>query len=98
MTALRIHLIKLSASFLRSWRMTRRNAMTVFEIVFWPVVGLLSVGLMTSFLRLGEASTLFVLTGTLAFSVVHVCQIDVAYAVLFDISAQRVKHQFLRAS
>jgi ABC-2 type transport system permease protein len=95
MTALRINLIKVSASFLRSWRMTRRNAMTVFEIVFWPVVGLLSVGLMTSFLRLGEAPTVFVLTGTLAFSVVHVCQIDVAYAVLFDMWAKSVKHQFL---
>jgi ABC-2 type transport system permease protein len=75
--------------------MTRRNAMTVFEIVFWPVVGLLSVGLMTSFLRLGEGPTLFVLTGTLAFSVVHVCQLDVTYAVLFDMWAKSAKHQFL---
>jgi ABC-2 type transport system permease protein len=95
MTPIRGDLIKVSAAFLRSWRMTRRNAMTVFEIVFWPVVGLLSVGLMTSFLRLGEAPTLFVLTGTLAFSVVHVCQLDVTYAVLFDIWAKSVKHQFL---
>ncbi|HEV8673458.1 MAG TPA: ABC transporter permease [Methylomirabilota bacterium] len=95
MTAAGRHLTKTSAFFLRSWRMTRRNTMTVFEVVFWPVVSLLSVGLMTSFLRLGEAATLFVLTGTVAFSVVQVCQLDVTYAVLFDMWAKSVKHQFL---
>jgi ABC-2 type transport system permease protein len=88
-------LIKASAFFLKSWRVTRRNPITVFEVVFWPVVGLLSVGLMTTFLRLGAEATLFVLTGTIAFSVVHVCQIDVAYSVLFDMWAKSVKHQFV---
>jgi len=87
--------VKASAFFLKSWRVTRRNPMTVFEVVFWPVVGLLSVGLMTTFLRLGADATVFVLTGTIAFSVVHVCQIDVAYSVLFDMWAKSVKHQFL---
>jgi ABC-2 type transport system permease protein len=88
-------LTKTSAFFLKSWRMTRRNAMTVFEVVFWPVVGLLSVGLMTTFLRVGADATVFVLTGTVAFSVVQVCQLDVAYSVLFDMWAKSVKHAFL---
>src|SRR4029450_9810571 len=28
-------LVKVSAFFLRNWRMTHRNVFTVFEIVFW---------------------------------------------------------------
>lgn len=95
MSRVRVELTKVSAFFLKNWRMTRRNALTVFEVVFWPVVGLLSVGLMTTFLGLGPDATVFVLVGTLAFSIVHVCQLDVAYAVLFDMWAKSVKHQFL---
>lgn len=95
MSVLSGELTKTSAFFLKSWRMTRRNVMTVFEVAFWPVVGLLSVGLLTEFLRLGADAAVFVLIGTLAFSVVHVCQLDVAYAVLFDMWAKSVKHQFL---
>ena len=88
-------LVKVSAFFVRNWRMTRRNTFTLFEVAFWPVVGLLSVGLMTTFLRLPPDAVVFVLTGTLALSVVQVCQLDVAYAVLFDIWSKSVKHEFL---
>ncbi|HSE95955.1 MAG TPA: ABC transporter permease [Methylomirabilota bacterium] len=87
--------IKVSAFFQRNWRMTHRNVFTVFEVVFWPVVSLLSVGLMTTFLRLPPETVVFVLVGTLALSVVQVCQLDVAYAVLFDMWSKSVKHQFL---
>jgi ABC-2 type transport system permease protein len=86
---------KTSAFFLKSWRMTRRNALTVFEVVFWPVVSLLSVGLMTAFLGVAPRTTLFVLIGTVAFSVVQVCQLDVAYVVLFDMWGKSLRHQFL---
>ena len=86
---------KTSAFFLKSWRMTRRNALTVFEVVFWPVVSLLSVGLMTTFLRVAPETTVFVLIGTVAFSVVQVCQLDVAYVVLFDMWGKSLRHQFL---
>jgi ABC-2 type transport system permease protein len=88
-------LIQTSAFFLKSWRMTRRNVMTVFEVVFWPMVGLMSVGLLTTFLRLPPEATIFVLTGAVAFSVCQVCQLDVAYAVLFDMWSKSVKHEFL---
>jgi ABC-2 type transport system permease protein len=87
--------IKVSAFFQRNWRMTHRNIFTVFEVVFWPVVSLLSVGLMTAFLQLPPETVVFVLVGTLALSVVQVCQLDVAYAVLFDMWSKSVKHQFL---
>jgi ABC-2 type transport system permease protein len=88
-------LVKVSAFFLRSWRMTRRNAFTVFEIVFWPVVNLLSVGLLTTFLGVTAETMVFVLVGTFALSTVQVCQLDVAYAVLFDMWAKSVKHQLV---
>jgi ABC-2 type transport system permease protein len=87
--------IKTSAFFLKSWRMTRRNALTVFEVVFWPVVSILSVGLLTAFLGVDRRTTVFVLIGTLAFSIVQVCQLDVAYVVLFDMWGKSVRHQFL---
>jgi len=95
MTAIRSELVKTSAFFLKGWRMTRRNALTVFEVVFWPVVSLLSVGLMTAFLGVAPETTVFVLIGSLAFSVLQVCQLDVAYSVLFDMWGKSVRHQFL---
>ena len=95
MSALAGDVAKVSAFFLKGWRMTRRNALTVFEVVFWPVVSLLSVGLMTAFLGVAPETTVFVLIGTLAFSVVQVCQLDVAYSVLFDMWGKSVRHQFL---
>src|SRR6266511_406970 len=95
MSALARELTKTSAFFLKGWRMTRRNALTVFEVIFWPVVSLLSVGLMTAFLGADPRITVFVLVGTLAFSIVQVCQLDVAYSVLFDMWGKSVRHQFL---
>jgi ABC-2 type transport system permease protein len=88
-------LVKLSAFFLRSWRMTRRNAFTVFEIVFWPVVNLLSVGLLITFLKAEPSTVVFVLVGTFALSTVQVCQLDVAYAALFDMWSRSIKHQLV---
>src|SRR5262245_38700254 len=88
-------LIKMSAFFLRSWRMSRRNAFTLFEIMFWPVVNLLSVGLLITFLKAEPGTVVFVLVGTFALSTVQVCQLDVAYAVLFDCWSKSVKHQIV---
>jgi ABC-2 type transport system permease protein len=88
-------LVKTSGFFLKSWRITRRNPLTIFEVVFWPVVSVLSVGLMTAFLGVTPETTVFVLIGTLAFSVLQVCQLDVAYVVLFDMWSKSVRHQFL---
>ena len=88
-------LVKVSAFFQRSWWMARRNFFTLFEIAFWPVVGLLSVGLMTAFLGVAPETVVFVLVGTFALSTVQVCQLDVAYAVLFDMWSKSIKHQLV---
>ncbi len=92
---LRREMVKVSAFFLRNWRMTYRNAFTLFEIVFWPVVSLLSVGLLTTFLQAEPGTVVFVLVGTFALSTVQVCQLDVAYAALFDMWAKSIKHQLV---
>ena len=88
-------LIKASAFFHRNWRMVHRNVFTIFEIVFWPVVSLLTVGLMTTFLEVRPETVVFVLAGTFALSTVQVCQLDVAYAVLFDMWSKSIKHQLV---
>ena len=92
---LRRELVKVSAFFLRNWRMTYRNAFTIFEIVFWPMVNLLSVGLLITFLEAEPGTVVFVLVGTFALSTVQVCQLDVAYAALFDMWAKSIKHQLV---
>ncbi len=79
----------------RSLLMASRNVFFFFELLFWPIVGVLSIGLMTRFLGLGTEATAFVLVGTIALSVVQVCQLEVAYVVLFDVWSKSVKHQFL---
>lgn len=75
--------------------MTRRNAFTVFEMTFWPCIGLASIGLLTEFLTLNPETRAFVLIGVISLSVVQVCQLDVAYALLFDVWSKSVKYQFM---
>ncbi len=83
------------AFVVRHLLMASRNVFFFFELLFWPVVGVVSIGLMSRFLGLSEESTAFILVGTIALSVVQVCQLEVAYAVLLDVWSKSVKHQFL---
>jgi len=79
----------------RNALMASRNVFFFFELLFWPIVGVLSIGLMTRFLRLTPEQASFVLVGTIALSVVNVCQLEVAYAVLLDVWSKSMKHQFM---
>ena len=92
---LRGELLAVWAVTLRNALMGARNVFFFFELLFWPVVGVLSIGLMSKFLQLTPDQTSFVLVGTLALSVVNVCQLEVAYAVLLDVWSKSLKHQFL---
>ena len=91
----RAELVAVWAFALRSFVMASRNVFFFFELLFWPVVGVLSIGLMARFLDLDRAQTAFVLIGTIALSVIQVCQLEVAYAVLYDVWSKSMKHQFL---
>jgi ABC-2 type transport system permease protein len=83
------------AVIVRNAHMASRNVFFFFELLFWPIVGVVSIGLMTRFLGLTAEQTSFVLVGTIALSVVQVCQLEVAYAVLLDVWSKSLKHQFL---
>jgi ABC-2 type transport system permease protein len=88
-------LVAVGAFARRNLQMALRNVFLVFELLFWPVIGVLGIGLMARFLELTPEATSFILIGQIAFSTVSVCQLDVAYAVLYDVWSKSVKHQFL---
>lgn len=84
-----------AASFYKNWIIAKRNFFTVFEVIFWPFISLMSIGLMTGFLSMEQDKVSFILIGAIAFSIVQVCQIDVAYVMLFDVWSKSVKHTFI---
>ena len=94
-SAARDEYVRTAAFAYRNVIMAKRNVFFVFELTFWPGVAMLSHGLLTRFLDLTPQMTAFILVGTVSLSTIQVCQLDVAYAVLFDIWSKSMKHQFL---
>jgi ABC-2 type transport system permease protein len=92
---LRDEITKTRAFVFKNWIMTKRNVFTLFEILFWPVVAFLSVGLLAEFAALQPEMKAFILIGVVAMSAVQVCQLDVAYALLYDVWSKAVKHGFI---
>lgn len=88
-------LIQIEAFSYKNWIITRRNFFSLAEILFWPLVGLFSVGLLTVFLKLDTSMRGFILIGVMSLSLIQVCQIDVAYALLYDLWAKSMKHTFI---
>ena len=87
--------VKIWAFAARGGIMNRRNVFAVFEMLFWPLVGLFSVGLLTRFLNLGPETVSFVLTGAVAMNTVQIAQLDVSYALLYDVWSKSLKHEFI---
>ncbi len=79
----------------KNWVMTRRNVFTLFEILFWPLISFLSVGLLAEFADLNPEMKAFILIGVVSMSAVQVCQLDVAYALLYDVWSKATKHGFI---
>jgi ABC-2 type transport system permease protein len=92
---LQAEITKTRAFVFKNWIMTKRNVFTLFEVLFWPVVAFLSVGLLAEFARLDNEMKAFVLIGVVAMSTVQVCQLDVAYSFLYDVWSKAVKHSFI---
>ena len=84
--------VKVWAFTARGGIMNRRNVFAVFEMLFWPLVGLFSVGLLTRFLELGPETVSFVLIGAVAMNTVQIAQLDVSYALLYDVWGKSLKH------
>jgi ABC-2 type transport system permease protein len=86
---------KTRAFVFKNWIMAKRNVFTLFEILFWPLVGFLSVGLLAQFADLQPEMKAFILVGIVSMSCVQVCQLDVAYALLYDVWSKALKHGFI---
>lgn len=86
---------KYLASAYKNWIISRRNVFTLFELFFWPMISLLSIGLLTRFLNVGPGMVSFLLVGAIALTILQVAQIDVAYVLLFDMWSKSIKNTFI---
>jgi ABC-2 type transport system permease protein len=88
-------ILRILAFAYRDWLFAKRNIFALVEMLFWPIVGMLSIGLLGDFLQLERSKQAFVLTGAIVLGTLQVSQLDVAYALLHDIWSKSVKHTFL---
>jgi len=80
---------------IRSGIFARRNLFVMTDVFFWPMISLLSIGLMAKFIKLGPQTLGFVMTGTLAAGVLQIAQLDVGYTVLYELWSKSFKHTLL---
>jgi len=83
------------ASAYKNWIISKRNVFTLFELFFWPMISLLSIGLLTRFLEVDETMVSFLIVGAIALTILQVAQIDVAYVLLFDMWSKSIKNTFI---
>lgn len=95
LSLLQDEMTKTRAYVFKNWIMTRRNVFTIFEILFWPLVSFLSVGLLAEFVELEPEMKAFILVGVVSMSAVQVCQLDLSYALLYDVWSKAVKHTLI---
>lgn len=79
----------------RNFLFAIRNAFALVELLFWPMVSLLSIGLLGDFLELGNQALSFILTGAMAAGILQVTQLDVAYSLLYEVWSKSMKHTML---
>ncbi len=79
----------------RNYLFSIRNLFAFMELLFWPMVSLISIGLLGDFLALQDKALAFILTGAIAAGVLQVAQLDVAYSLLYEVWSKSVKHTFL---
>ncbi len=86
---------KIWAFAVRNTLVNRRNVFAVFEMIFWPGVGIFSVGLLTMFLKLNPDTVTFILIGAITMNTVQIAQLDLSYALLYDVWSKSLKHEFI---
>jgi ABC-2 type transport system permease protein len=94
--------MKLPISFYKIWAFSvrnalvnRRNIFAMLEMLFWPLIGVLSVGLLTRFLSLAGETVSFILIGAVAMNTVQIAQLDLSYALLYSVWSKSLKHEFI---
>lgn len=86
---------RIAAFTYRNYLFARKNFFTFAEILFWPVIQILSIGIMASFLELKPDYLFFLLTGAIISGVLQVTQLDVAYGFLYDVWSKSLKQTFI---
>ncbi|WP_202319998.1 ABC transporter permease [Archaeoglobus neptunius] len=76
----------------RNYAVTKNEFYAIFEMLFWPVVSLISVGLLGEFLYLSKNEIAFIMIGVIALSVIQIIQIDVTYVMLLDMWSMSLKY------
>jgi len=92
---LRTDFNKILAFATRSALVNRRNVFAVFEMLFWPGIGIFSVGLLTRFLHLDAETVTFILIGAVSMNTIQIAQLDLSYALLYSVWAKSLKHEFM---
>lgn len=72
-----------------------RNLFVMTDLFFWPLISLISIGLMAKFVNLGDQMLAFVMTGALAAGILQIVQLDVGYTVLYELWSKSLKHTML---
>lgn len=86
---------RISAFVYRNWIFALKNMFAAVEIFFWPIIGILSIGLMASFLKLEQKYLDFLITGAVLSGVLQVSQLDVAYGFLYDVWGKSLKQTYI---
>jgi ABC-2 type transport system permease protein len=94
--------VKLPTNFYKIWAFSarcttvnRRNVFAIFEMLFWPLIGIFSVGLLTRFLHLQADTVSFILIGAVTINTVQIAQLDLSYALLYSVWSKSLKHEFI---
>ena len=93
--SLQDELSKFMAASYKNWAASRRNIFTLFEVIFWPMIGLISIGLMTKYLEVGKGTLAFLFIGDIALTLLQVTQMDVAYVLLCEMWSKSMKNMFI---
>ncbi len=79
----------------RNYIFAVRNLFTFFDILFWPFVGIISIGMMCNFLNLDRPTLSFLLTGAIISGVLQVTQLEVSYGILYEVWSKSIKQIFI---
>lgn len=72
-----------------------RNLFVMTDVFFWPMISLITIGLMAKFINMADGTLAFIMTGTLAAGVLQIVQLDVGYAMLYELWSKSAKHTLL---
>ncbi|MBI4845604.1 MAG: ABC transporter ATP-binding protein/permease [Candidatus Omnitrophica bacterium] len=84
-----------SAFTYRNFIFAKRNFFSFAELLFWPMVTLISIGLMGNFLSLEHKALAFIMTGAITGGILQLTQLDVSYNILYEIWSKSLKHTML---